>query len=166
MQPKIILMQGLPGVGKTVLAHEIAKRLHIAIVSIDTIKAVIYRKVPKSKLGTISYSIAENIMKENISSGISMVFDSVGLYKKTLQSAIVIAHGTKNILTVRCVCDENTWKKHLRKKTRLPFQKKSSIMPHTTLKPFTSKYTLTVDSTAKPDANAKIVSKFLHKHFN
>lgn len=77
--PKLIVMSGLPGSGKSTMSEAVAKALKLPIFSVDPIESAIIRAgITKSfETGHAAYLVAENLAQEQIKLGNSVVIDAV-----------------------------------------------------------------------------------------
>jgi predicted kinase len=79
---KLIIICGLPGVGKTTLANEISRELGIFCLHKDTIKESIYNSMKMStledskKLGYPSVKAILDLAEENIINGVDVILES------------------------------------------------------------------------------------------
>jgi len=72
----LIVLAGLPGVGKTTLARAVARRSGAAHVRVDTIEQAMVRSGVEDP-GTAGYVVAYAIAADNLRLGLSVVSDSV-----------------------------------------------------------------------------------------
>lgn len=77
--PKLIVMSGLPGTGKSTLAESIARNLKLPILSVDPIEsAIIKAGIAKSfETGYAAYTVADSLAREQIKIGSSVIIDAV-----------------------------------------------------------------------------------------
>jgi predicted kinase len=105
-QPKIIVMSGLPGCGKSTLAEQIAASLHITILSVDPIESgIIKAGITKCfKTGLAAYLVAEILAEEQIKLGSSVVVDAVNAEDEGKQIWIECAKRLKiPLVVIECV---------------------------------------------------------------
>ena len=78
-RPKLIVMSGLPGSGKSILSERIAKHLKIPIFSVDPIESsVIKAGIAKSfETGYAAYLVAETLTAEQVKLGNAVIIDAV-----------------------------------------------------------------------------------------
>lgn len=78
-KPKLIVMSGLPGSGKSLLAESIAGELHIPILSVDPIASAIIKSGAQKNFddGLAAYQVAETLAKEQLKLGNSVIIDAV-----------------------------------------------------------------------------------------
>ncbi|CAN5594135.1 AAA family ATPase [soil metagenome] len=75
-EPRLIVLGGLPGVGKTTLARGIASRTGAVLVRVDTIEAAV-RRVAGGLAGPEGYVIGAAIAAENLRLGRDVIADAV-----------------------------------------------------------------------------------------
>lgn len=77
--PVHIVFAGLPGVGKTTIARELARRLGAVYLRIDSLEQALARSgaVVLSELGPGGYHAAAAVAVDNLLNGVSVVTDSV-----------------------------------------------------------------------------------------
>ncbi|HEU5006248.1 MAG TPA: AAA family ATPase [Jatrophihabitantaceae bacterium] len=74
----LIVLAGLPGVGKTTVAHALAARLRAAVIRVDAIEAAIVRHgLDSHPVGPIGYAIAHEIASGCLRAGTPVVVDAV-----------------------------------------------------------------------------------------
>lgn len=106
--PKLIVMSGLPGTGKSTLSERIAKSLQLPIFSVDPIESAIIRAgLAKSfETGYAAYLVAEALAREQIKLHSGVVIDAVNAEDEAKQVWINCA----KILQVPLVIIECTMK--------------------------------------------------------
>jgi predicted kinase len=81
-KPLLILVTGLPGTGKTTLAHQIANRFTLPLVSKDGIKEILFDQLGtgdrlwSKKLSTATYQVMFHLFREMLSAGVSLVAEA------------------------------------------------------------------------------------------
>ena len=73
----LFIFSGLPGVGKSTVAREIAKRLKAVYVRADTIEQAMRDCMPDYEVTIEGYEIAYAVAAENLALGLRVVADSV-----------------------------------------------------------------------------------------
>lgn len=73
--PVLFAFSGLPGVGKSVLAQEMAKRFRISYIRVDTVEQAL-RDLCGMKVQGEGYRLSYRILSENLRLGNSVIFDS------------------------------------------------------------------------------------------
>jgi hypothetical protein len=78
-KPKLIVMSGLPGCGKSTLARPLAREFSASLLSVDPIEsAMLVAGLPKSfETGYAAYLVAETLASEQLGLGLSVVVDAV-----------------------------------------------------------------------------------------
>jgi predicted kinase len=78
-RPRLIVFAGLPGVGKSAIAQEVARRLGAVWLRVDTIEAAILKSgVAQSfETGLAAYVVARDVASEHLRAGGEVVIDAV-----------------------------------------------------------------------------------------
>ncbi|HKU18663.1 MAG TPA: AAA family ATPase [Candidatus Saccharimonadales bacterium] len=171
-KPKLIVMSGLPGSGKSTLSERIAASLKIPVFSVDPIEsAIIKAGIPKSfETGYAAYLVAEALAKEQIKLGNSVVIDAVNAENEAKQVWIDCATSLKiSMVVIECMLkdaslhrkrlearirglhgfDEITWERvQERRKAYTPWQRD----------------VLTVEMSNGSDENLKVALDFITWH--
>ena len=80
--PKLILVCGLPGTGKTTLSHELSKRLGLVCLHKDTIKEHLYDGLnlatleDSKKIGGVAANLLMALAEEQLANGIDIVLEA------------------------------------------------------------------------------------------
>lgn len=77
MAPKLVILAGLPGTGKTTLARRISKRLSLVYLRVDCIEAPFIVHNPNAGSEGEGYQALINLAKENLKIGHGVVIDTV-----------------------------------------------------------------------------------------
>src|SRR5215467_13261721 len=77
--PRLIVMSGLPGSGKSTIAEGLAERLKLPVFSVDPIESALMRAgIPRSfETGLAAYLVAETLAGEQLKLGNSVIVDAV-----------------------------------------------------------------------------------------
>jgi predicted kinase len=77
--PMLIVMAGLPGTGKSELAAEISRRLHIPMFSVDPVESAILRAGVKKRFetGLAAYLVVEALADAQLALGLGAIVDAV-----------------------------------------------------------------------------------------
>jgi len=120
MTPRIILIGGIPGTGKTTLAKEISNRLEIPYFNKDLLESALIGKgiCTIEELNGIGYVLMERIALSELKFGRSVILDSVASYKRVNEHWE--SFKTKEIRYIECICSD--LKLH---KTRLESRKRN-----------------------------------------
>ena len=119
MTPRIILIGGIPGTGKTTLATEISRRLGIAYFSKDLLESALIGKGICSikELNGVGYVLMERIAVSELKLGRSVILDCVASYKRVNEHWT--SFKTKEIRYIECICsDEELHKIRLESRER------------------------------------------------
>jgi len=105
--PRLIVMAGLAGTGKTALARELARRLHIPVFSVDPIEsAIVAAGIPQSfETGLAAYLVARELAGAQLTAGADAIVDAVNAEEegKDMWRTLARAHGlSPQIIECRC----------------------------------------------------------------
>jgi predicted kinase len=82
-----VIFAGLPGVGKTAIARELARELNAVYVRADTIEQAIRDAgLSDQRIGGMGYHVARQIAEENLALGNVVVTDSVNPWELTREA--------------------------------------------------------------------------------
>jgi predicted kinase len=99
--PALVVLAGLPGVGKTTIARALAARLSAAVVRVDAIEATVVRHgLDEHPVGPIGYAIAHEIASGCLRVGTSVVVDAVNPVAVARAGWRVLATDTGALLTL------------------------------------------------------------------
>ena len=160
MPPRLIVMAGLAGTGKSTLARELARRLHIPMFSVDPIEsAIVESGIPRSfETGLAAYLVARALADAQLTAGGDAIVDAVNAEEegKDMWRTLAREHGlTPHI--IECHCSDE-----LLHRTRLAERQRGLAIPEPTwddverrrhaYTPWTETL-LAVDATASLEAN-------------
>lgn len=118
---KLIIVSGLPGVGKSALAEKLAEYLGIPIFSVDPIESAIIKSGLKRSFetGLAAYLTAETLAKEQLKLGLSIIIDAVSPVKeaRVMWQNLSKKYQTKLII-IECVLDPELHKKRIEARIR------------------------------------------------
>ena len=77
MSGVLVVMSGLPGVGKSTLADALGKAIGAAVLSVDPIEAAMWRCGITRSTGVAAYEVAATVAEHQLSLGLSVIADSV-----------------------------------------------------------------------------------------
>ena len=78
-KPRLIVMSGLPGTGKSTIAERLAQRLRIPVLSVDPIESAMLKAgiTQSFETGLAAYLVAAVLASEQLKLGISIIIDAV-----------------------------------------------------------------------------------------
>lgn len=119
--PKIIVVSGLPGAGKSTLAESISQELGLPIFSVDPIESAIIKSgIKKSfETGLAAYLVAETLASEQLKLGLSVIIDAVSPIRESrdMWDNLADKHNAKLII-IECVLDSELHKKRIEARVR------------------------------------------------
>jgi predicted kinase len=120
--PRLIVMAGLPGTGKSTLAQRLGRRLSAPVFSVDPIEAAILRAGIKQSFeaGLAAYLVVEALADAQLALGLDAIVDAVNAEEpgKEMWRGLAIKHGlTLNIIECRC-SDEPLHRERLSRRRR------------------------------------------------
>lgn len=103
----LFIFSGLPGVGKSTVAREIAKRLKAVYVRADTIEQAMRDCMPDYEVTIEGYEIAYAVAAENLALGLRVVADSVNPLNITRDAwrNTAISQG-KEFMDIEVICSD------------------------------------------------------------
>lgn len=117
----LIVLGGLPGVGKTTIARELARRLDAVHVRIDSIEQAIRESgVTVVSLDDAGYRAGYAVAEDNLRLGRTVIADSVNPVPLTRDAWREVAHRTKSaVVEVEVACsDSNEHRRRVEQRLR------------------------------------------------
>ena len=116
----LILLSGLPGCGKTTLAHELARRLHTPLFAKDRVQRVLKDQISGTQ-AIDGYYVLLDLTDEQLALGISVIVDAVFPKSGFRREAEQLAHHYgAHFKPIYCYCsDEHLWKKRMENREQL-----------------------------------------------
>ncbi|MEL6793663.1 MAG: AAA family ATPase [Pseudomonadota bacterium] len=105
----LVSLSGLPGVGKTALAKELAARAKAMHLRVDTVEAALKRSVLKvHPAEDAGYLAIASIAKDNLALGFDVIADTVNPIELTRQLwAQTAVAGDADLLNVEVICSDS-----------------------------------------------------------
>jgi len=107
-EPLLIIFSGLPGVGKSAIAKELAGQIGAAYVRIDSIEQALRDSgLPADSLNEAGYCIGYAVAADNLRLGRIVIADCVNPLKLTRDSWIGIAHSADvPAIEIEVICSD------------------------------------------------------------
>ena len=110
MSPTLIVLSGLPGSGKTVLAEGLSRALSIPIFAIDTIEAAMRRAgLDRAETSAAAYEVARALADEHLRLRHSLIVDAVNPAEapRAAWRHLTTRHRV-SLKIIECVCSDET----------------------------------------------------------
>jgi predicted kinase len=106
----LIIFGGLPGVGKTALATELARRIGALHLRIDSIEqAIVASGVVTHPLNDVGYRVAYAVAEDNLRIGRTVIADSVNPVRVTREAWVGVANRVRvRALEIEVTCSDVT----------------------------------------------------------
>jgi predicted kinase len=161
--PQLIVMSGLPGSGKSVIAEQLAQRLKLPVFSVDPIESAIIRAgIERSfETGLAAYLVAEALADEQLTLGNSVIIDAVNAEEegKDVWRGLARKHGLALTVLLVMVSDRALHKQRIVSRVRglHGFKEVTWEMVEAREQVFTAwkEPTLTLDSARTLEANVE-----------
>ena len=103
----LIVISGLPGVGKSTLADELGRRLPACVVSVDPVEDAMLRAgLPQSfETGVAAYEVCGAVAAHQLALGLNVIADAANyleIGRDTWRRAASSAHATVRVVHVTC----------------------------------------------------------------
>jgi predicted kinase len=108
ISPTLIVLSGLPGSGKTVLAEAISRALSVPILSIDSIEAAMWRAgLIRPETGVAAYEVAQALADENLRLRHTVIVDAVNPVEapRAAWRKLAAKHRV-SLKIIECVCSD------------------------------------------------------------
>ena len=110
ISPTLIVLSGLPGSGKSVLAESLSRELSVPIFSIDAIEAAMWRAgLAKTETGVAAYEVAQALADEHLRLRHSVIVDAVNPAEAPRAAwRNLAAKHRVSLKIIECVCSDET----------------------------------------------------------
>lgn len=118
---KVIVVSGLPCIGKSTIAYELAKSYRIPVLSVDPIESAILESGFKRNFetGLAAYLVVKKLAQEQLNIELSVVIDAVSPVKEARDMWKEIAEKyTATLTIIECILDEKTHKTRVNARNR------------------------------------------------
>jgi len=104
--PTLIVLSGLPGSGKTVVAEGLSRALSVPILSIDSIEAAMWRAgLARTETGAAAYEVARALADENLRLRHTVIVDAVNPAEAPRAAWRSLAEQHRvSLKIIECVC--------------------------------------------------------------
>ena len=104
----IIILSGLPGVGKTAIARDLASQIGAVHLRIDSIEQAMWRsQAVSTSLDDAGYRVAYAVAEDNLRLGLTVIADSVNPIQLTRDAWIdVSAHAGVPAIEIEVMCSD------------------------------------------------------------
>ena len=103
----LIVFGGLPGVGKTTIARELARQIGAAVVRIDSIEYAIRESRLTGPIDDTGYRAAYAVARDNLQAGLTVIADSVNPLPITREAWRATARAANAAVTeIEVVCSD------------------------------------------------------------
>jgi predicted kinase len=110
ISPTLIVLSGLPGSGKSVLAESLSRALSVPIFSIDPIETAMWRAgLAKTETGVAAYEVAQALADEHLRLRHSVIVDAVNPAEAPRAAwRNLAAKHRVSLKIIECACSDET----------------------------------------------------------
>lgn len=118
---KLIVVSGLPGVGKSTLAEGLATKLQLPVLSVDPIESAIIQSgfARSFETGLAAYLVAEKLADEHLKLKMSVIIDAVSpvIEARAMWRGLAQKHDA-GLRIIECVLDEERHRQRVETRVR------------------------------------------------
>lgn len=117
----LVVFSGLPGVGKSAIAHALAKELRICLLEIDRVEAPLLRQgISGDALGWATYEALSALAEQQLSIGIGVILDAVTWTNDIrAQWAELARHNDARYRPIEVVCSNaESWRERVERRDK------------------------------------------------
>jgi predicted kinase len=121
MSQRLVVLAGLPGSGKSMLAEGLSRHFSLPLFSIDPIEAAMWRGgLPRDQTGIAAYVVAQALADEHLRLGHSVLVDAVNPVEAARAAwRDLAAKHHAELKIIECVCaDEATHRRRIETRVR------------------------------------------------
>jgi predicted kinase len=118
---KVIVVSGLPGSGKSMVAKGLSRELSLPIFSIDPVEAAMWRSgLDQKTTGIAAYEVVAALADEHLKLGHSVIVDAVSPVEAARNMwRKVAANNSAHLVVIEAICsDEQIHKQRIEKRVR------------------------------------------------
>ena len=120
-KPKLIIMSGLPGSGKSAVAESLSAKLSVPLFSVDPIESSLLKSGLKRSFetGLAAYLVAETLADEHLRRGMSVIIDAVNAVQEArdLWHNLARIHHT-TLIIIECIVERAVHKRRIESRIR------------------------------------------------
>ena len=105
--PRLIVLAGAPGVGKTTIGRRVADALMATYLRVDSVEAAVARSLGTDDVGAAGYAVAHAVALDQLGSRRPVVVDAVNAVQVARDGWVALAASAPAVLTfVEIICSD------------------------------------------------------------